>query len=174
MVVPKATPLTVCPTSLVYFLSQGSSSRPADDDCRGGSSSHNFITGVSPPPWKDADVDMDGNPDWNAVDYDLFDETIWPALHHRVPASGDHLSSRLSRVGVGDGNHGAVGPGINGCRIGVISRRRRHGVGSRFRRIAGRRITSGQEENGEENQRNSNIERREALHRGWVHVFGGC
>jgi FAD-dependent oxidoreductase domain-containing protein 1 len=39
-----------------------------------------FICGVSPPP------DADTRADDFAVDYALFDETVWPALAHRIPA----------------------------------------------------------------------------------------
>lgn len=50
-----------------------------------GSDGQMFICGVSPPP--------DADPDWddhdigaNAVDWSLFEETIWPALAARIPA----------------------------------------------------------------------------------------
>jgi FAD-dependent oxidoreductase domain-containing protein 1 len=56
-------PLTIDPTG-VYFRPEGAS----------------FICGVSPPEGRDPDcLDLD-------VEYELFEETVWPTLAHRVPA----------------------------------------------------------------------------------------
>jgi glycine/D-amino acid oxidase-like deaminating enzyme len=56
-------PLLIDPTG-VYFRPEGNT----------------FITGTSPSPERDAnDLPLD------EVDYDLFDEVIWPTLAHRVP-----------------------------------------------------------------------------------------
>ncbi len=56
-------PLTIDPTG-VYFRPEGQS----------------FIGGVSPPEDRDPDcLDLE-------VEYDLFEEVVWPALAHRVPA----------------------------------------------------------------------------------------
>ncbi len=59
----KAAPLLVDPTG-VWFRPEG----------------HGFICGVSPPEDEDPDtLDLE-------LDYRLFEETVWPALAHRVPA----------------------------------------------------------------------------------------
>lgn len=58
-------PLTVDPTGL-YFRTEGKM----------------FITGISPPEDNDPDV----SPTDFEVDYDLFDDTIWPILANRVPS----------------------------------------------------------------------------------------
>lgn len=71
--IPKLAPLTVDPTG-VYFRSEGN---PGNGT---------FLAGVSPSADKDPDC-------WDAVqnlqvDHDLWDDIIWPALYHRVPAFG--------------------------------------------------------------------------------------
>ena len=70
--VPPVAPLTVDPLSGVYFRSEGSS----------GSST--FLCGVSPT--DEADPDIYDHRALDAADYDLFEDIIWPALYHRVPA----------------------------------------------------------------------------------------
>jgi FAD-dependent oxidoreductase domain-containing protein 1 len=72
--IPPIAPLTVDP-SLVYFRSEGS-----------GENS-NFICGVSPHSEMDPDIYDEGALD--SADYSLFEEIIWPALYHRVPAFGE-------------------------------------------------------------------------------------
>ena len=67
---PTNTPLTIDPTG-VYFRSEGTT--PG-----------HFLCGVSPASHLDDDYDTDDV--LEHVDYDLFDEIIWPALAHRVPA----------------------------------------------------------------------------------------
>jgi FAD-dependent oxidoreductase domain-containing protein 1 len=77
-IVPEIAPLTVDPSSMVYFRSEG---KPG---CG------NFICGVSPP--YDKDVDCWEDPQYlenHADDDALFEEVIWPALYHRVPAFGN-------------------------------------------------------------------------------------
>lgn len=73
--VPHIAPLTIDPESLVYFRSEGS----------GGNA--NFLCGVSPK--GNADVDCYDEKSFDFVDYNLFDDIIWPALYHRVPAFGE-------------------------------------------------------------------------------------
>lgn len=76
-VVPDVAPLTV-DSSMVYFRSDG------------GLGQGNFICGVSPPTDRDPDYDDNQKEDGGlSVDHDLFEEIIWPALYHRVPAFGD-------------------------------------------------------------------------------------
>lgn len=65
---PENTPLTI-DASGVYFRSEGSRNR--------------FLCGVSPKPEADLDCDADALLD---VDYDLFEDVIWPALAERAPA----------------------------------------------------------------------------------------
>jgi FAD-dependent oxidoreductase domain-containing protein 1 len=72
--VPHIAPLTV-DHSMVYFRSEG---QPG---------SGNFICGVSPPCDQDEDC-LDPLALENA-DHELFEECIWPALYHRVPAFGN-------------------------------------------------------------------------------------
>lgn len=64
-------PLTVCPTSNVYFRSEGA-----------GRQGH-FLCGVSPSIENDPRIENDT--DLDNVDHHLFDDIIWPALFHRVP-----------------------------------------------------------------------------------------
>jgi FAD-dependent oxidoreductase domain-containing protein 1 len=73
-IVPYIAPLTVDP-SLVYFRSEG---KPG---------SGKFICGVSPP--CDQDVDCWDPQELEHADHSLFEECIWPALYHRVPAFGN-------------------------------------------------------------------------------------
>ncbi|CAK9027851.1 FAD-dependent oxidoreductase domain-containing protein 1 [Durusdinium trenchii] len=65
---PDNTPLTI-DASGVYFRSEGSCAR--------------FLCGVSPKPEDDHDCDADAV---DHVDYELFEEVIWPALAERAPA----------------------------------------------------------------------------------------
>jgi len=65
---PENTPLTI-DASGVYFRSEGSRNR--------------FLCGVSPKPEADLDCDADALLD---VDYELFEDVIWPALAERAPA----------------------------------------------------------------------------------------
>lgn len=74
-IVPNISPLIV-DTSLVYFRSEGS--QPG---------SGNFLCGVSP--HSDQDSDCWSKEELEHADHSLFDETIWPALFHRVPAFGN-------------------------------------------------------------------------------------
>lgn len=71
--VPPIAPLTIDP-SMVYFRSEGDGS------------SANFLCGVSPSEQSDPDFTEKDSLD---VDHDLFDDIIWPALYHRVPAFGE-------------------------------------------------------------------------------------
>lgn len=60
---PRDAPLTIDPTG-VYFRPEG----------------HDFLCGSSPPLHQDPDtLDLD-------MEYDLFQEVVWPTLAHRVPA----------------------------------------------------------------------------------------
>jgi FAD-dependent oxidoreductase domain-containing protein 1 len=88
-------PLPACPLVIdrsgVYFRPEG----------------ERFIAGVSPPPERDP-----SNPDF-AVDAALFDDIIWPALAHRVPAFAQ-LKLTSSWAGHYDFNefdqNGLIGP----------------------------------------------------------------
>ena len=73
-VVPSIAPLTIDP-SCVYFRSEGSGEGAT------------FLCGVSPGHEHDPDCYDESMLD--DADYSLFEETIWPALYHRVPAFGD-------------------------------------------------------------------------------------
>jgi len=73
-IVPYDAPLTICPTTNVYFRSDGPPG------------SAHFLCGVSPTP--EHDIDSYNEDDLNRVDYHLFDDIIWPALYHLVPAFG--------------------------------------------------------------------------------------
>ena len=80
VVVPQIAPLTVDPTSGVYFRSEGL----VGPD---GEATGNFLCGVSPQHNVDrAIADMD---ELEYADHQLWDDVIWPALYHRVPAFGD-------------------------------------------------------------------------------------
>ena len=72
--VPPVAPLTVDP-SFVYFRSEGSGEGAT------------FLCGVSPGHEHDPDCYDDHMLD--DADYSLFEDIIWPALYHRVPAFGD-------------------------------------------------------------------------------------
>jgi len=86
--VPPVAPLTV-DSSLVYFRSEGSSE------------SANFLCGVSPMEDEDRDCHDDAGLDY--VDHHLFEDRIWPALFHRVPAFGE-IKVRSSWAGLYDYN----------------------------------------------------------------------
>mmetsp|Transcript_28160 Transcript_28160/g.77407 ORF Transcript_28160/g.77407 Transcript_28160/m.77407 type:complete len:445 (+) Transcript_28160:185-1519(+) len=64
-------PLTVCPTSMVYFRSEGT-----------GSNGH-FLCGVSPS--EEDDIAVEHKSELNTVDHEVFNDVIWPALYNRVP-----------------------------------------------------------------------------------------
>lgn len=72
--VPEVAPLTV-DSSLVYFRSEGAPG------------AGNFLCGVSPP--QDEDVDCWDPDELDFPDHDLFDNIVWPAIAHRVPAFGN-------------------------------------------------------------------------------------
>jgi FAD-dependent oxidoreductase domain-containing protein 1 len=72
--VPEVAPLTV-DSSKVYFRTEGAPG------------AGNFICGVSPP--QDEDIDCWDPHELDFPDYDLFDNTVWPAIAHRVPAFGN-------------------------------------------------------------------------------------
>ncbi|KAL7531020.1 hypothetical protein ACHAXR_007090 [Thalassiosira sp. AJA248-18] len=78
-IVPQIAPLTVCPTG-VYFRSEGL----IRED---GEPTGNFLCGVSPN--QDIDRAIDDMSDLDYADHELWDEVIWPALYHRVPALGE-------------------------------------------------------------------------------------
>ncbi|KAL7564111.1 hypothetical protein ACA910_012383 [Epithemia clementina (nom. ined.)] len=102
-------PLTVCPTTGVYFRStQGAtvfrSNNNKDDKAAAvskakGSGSGHFLAGVSPPADQDCNVDFDYSRNNNcssndtlfsttpsAQDYEtLFEDVIWPSLYERAP-----------------------------------------------------------------------------------------
>jgi FAD-dependent oxidoreductase domain-containing protein 1 len=79
-IVPRIAPLAICPISNVYFRSEGHVPE-------NGEASGNFLCGVSPKKEKDHVIHDFGNLDF--VDHELWDEIIWPALYHRVPAFGE-------------------------------------------------------------------------------------
>mmetsp|Transcript_6820 Transcript_6820/g.11949 ORF Transcript_6820/g.11949 Transcript_6820/m.11949 type:complete len:401 (+) Transcript_6820:118-1320(+) len=79
-VVPRIAPLTVCPVTGVYFRSEGLIQ--ADGEPTG-----NFLCGVSPP--QEIDKAIDDISELDYADHELWDEVIWPALYHRVPAFGE-------------------------------------------------------------------------------------
>ncbi len=75
-VVPHIAPLTVDPLTGVYFRTEGAPG------------AGNFVCGVSPP----ADQDVDCLDPTNALryaDHHFWDDVLWPALFHRVPAFGN-------------------------------------------------------------------------------------
>jgi len=72
-------PLTVDPSG-VYF-------RPEGVGTEGGSSGR-FICGVSPPAEDDPDCDTYSQLDVTERDFELFENTIWPALYNRCEAFG--------------------------------------------------------------------------------------
>jgi len=78
--VPKIAPLTVCPITGVYFRSEGCTRED-------GEPTGNFLCGVSPQ--RDVDKAIEDMSDLDYADHELWDDIIWPALYHRVPAFGD-------------------------------------------------------------------------------------
>eukprot|EP00563_Minutocellus_polymorphus_P018332 CAMPEP_0197718324 /NCGR_PEP_ID=MMETSP1434-20131217/2523_1 /TAXON_ID=265543 /ORGANISM="Minutocellus polymorphus, Strain CCMP3303" /LENGTH=453 /DNA_ID=CAMNT_0043302961 /DNA_START=35 /DNA_END=1396 /DNA_ORIENTATION=+ len=82
--VPPVAPLTVDP-SFVYFRSEGSGENAT------------FLCGVSPAHDQDPDIYNHGALD--GADHHLFENIIWPALFHRVPAFGD-IKVRSSWAGL--------------------------------------------------------------------------
>mmetsp|Transcript_11128 Transcript_11128/g.18022 ORF Transcript_11128/g.18022 Transcript_11128/m.18022 type:complete len:481 (+) Transcript_11128:271-1713(+) len=93
IVVPRIAPLTVCPITGVYFRSEGSiptaaaSEEEEDDDDGRPPPTGNFLCGVSPP--REIDRAIDDVSELDYADYELWDDVIWPALYHRVPAFGE-------------------------------------------------------------------------------------
>lgn len=79
IIVPQIAPLTICPSG-VYVRSEGIIR--ADGEPTG-----NFLCGVSPT--KEVDRAIEDINELDYADYSLWDEKIWPALYHRVPAFGD-------------------------------------------------------------------------------------
>jgi len=77
-VVPQVAPLTICPITGVYFRSEG---------LIRGVPTGNFLCGVSPS--RDVDRAIDDMSELEYVDHELWDDIIWPALAHRVPAFGE-------------------------------------------------------------------------------------
>jgi FAD-dependent oxidoreductase domain-containing protein 1 len=78
--IPNVAPLTVCPKTNVYFRSEGVVSLE-------GEPTGNFLCGVSPSEEVDRAIQDISEIDY--ADHELFDEVIWPALYHRVPAFGE-------------------------------------------------------------------------------------
>mmetsp|Transcript_17859 Transcript_17859/g.38595 ORF Transcript_17859/g.38595 Transcript_17859/m.38595 type:complete len:397 (+) Transcript_17859:386-1576(+) len=79
-IVPQIAPLTVCPITGVYFRSEGLIQA-------NGEPSGNFLCGVSPRQEVDRAIDDISEIDY--ADHHLWEEVIWPALYHRVPAFGE-------------------------------------------------------------------------------------
>jgi FAD-dependent oxidoreductase domain-containing protein 1 len=79
-IVPDIAPLTICPISNVYFRSEGHVQE-------NGEPTGNFLCGVSPS--KENDVAIQNQSDLDYADHELWDQVIWPALYHRVPAFGE-------------------------------------------------------------------------------------
>lgn len=79
-VVPHIAPLTICPTSMVYFRSEGHVEE-------NGEATGNFLGGVSPT--KEKDRAIHDASDLDNPDHELWDDIIWPALYYRVPAFGE-------------------------------------------------------------------------------------
>lgn len=76
--VPQIAPLTIDPLTGVYFRSEGLPGAGT------------FVCGVSPPAAKDTDYHWNpSSPPELQADYELWEEIIWPALYHRVPAFGN-------------------------------------------------------------------------------------
>lgn len=80
VIVPHVAPLTVCPVTGVYFRSEGLIGEV-------GAPTGNFLCGVSPP--QEMDRAVEDVSELDHADYELWDEVIWPALYHRVPAFGE-------------------------------------------------------------------------------------
>ena len=81
-----AAPLTVCPTTNVYFRSEGTGT------------SGNFLCGVSPCFKTDRAIDSEA--DLDVVDDHLYDDIIWPALYHRVPDYFGEIKVKSSWAGL--------------------------------------------------------------------------
>lgn len=79
-VVPNIAPLTVCPVSNIYFRSEGVISKNGDP-------TGNFLCGVSPP--KEMDAAIRDMSELDNADHELWQDVLWPALYHRVPAFGE-------------------------------------------------------------------------------------
>lgn len=79
-IVPNVAPLTICPKQNVYFRSEGVVSLKKEP-------TGNFLCGVSPS--EEVDGPIQDIQELDYADHDLFDEVIWPALYHRVPAFGE-------------------------------------------------------------------------------------
>ena len=82
--VPPVAPLTVDP-SFVYFRSEGSGENAT------------FLCGVSPT--HEQDPDIYNHQSLEDADHHLFEDIIWPALFHRVPAFGE-IKIRSSWAGL--------------------------------------------------------------------------
>lgn len=82
--VPPVAPLTVDP-SFVYFRSEGSGENAT------------FLCGVSP--GHEQDPDIYNHQSLEDADHHLFEDIIWPALFHRVPAFGE-IKIRSSWAGL--------------------------------------------------------------------------
>ncbi|KAL7471054.1 hypothetical protein ACHAXS_011332, partial [Conticribra weissflogii] len=82
-IVPHVAPLTVCPVSNAYFRSEGIVTDPSSGQLPTG----NFLCGVSPSRENDGAVDDLDELDF--VDHHLWEDVLWPALYHRVPAFGE-------------------------------------------------------------------------------------
>ncbi|EED88199.1 hypothetical protein THAPSDRAFT_264439, partial [Thalassiosira pseudonana CCMP1335] len=80
VIVPSIAPLTICPTSNVYFRSEGHLNTTT------GEPTGNFLCGVSPKAEDDKAIHDMSELDY--ADHELFEDVIWPALYHRVPAFG--------------------------------------------------------------------------------------
>jgi FAD-dependent oxidoreductase domain-containing protein 1 len=79
-VVPHVAPLTICPLTGVYFRSEGLIRSD-------GVPTGNFLCGVSPS--RDVDRAIGDMDELEYADHELWDDIIWPALAHRVPAFGE-------------------------------------------------------------------------------------
>jgi len=93
-------PLTIDPTTNVYFRSEG------------GGYNNNFVCGASPTAdADDPDIDLGAYDSDNgknidavvgpsAADHRLFDDVIWPSLYHRVPGAFGNIKVKSSWAGV--------------------------------------------------------------------------
>ncbi|KAL9187442.1 hypothetical protein ACHAXT_001545 [Thalassiosira profunda] len=79
-IVPQIAPLTVCPTTGVYFRSEG---LVRDDGVPTG----NFLCGVSPK--QEFDRAIVDERDLDYADHELWEEVLWPAIYNRCGAFGD-------------------------------------------------------------------------------------
>jgi len=82
-IVPHVAPLTVCPVSNAYFRSEGLVTDPSSGQPPTG----NFLCGVSPS--REEDRAIDDLDQLEFVDHHLWEDVLWPALYHRVPAFGE-------------------------------------------------------------------------------------